>query len=159
MSTILKDCLYECDMNSLSTPFFFFKKKKEVKISSLNIFWEYSKLFYQSIIVKPYNKINIAGSNISDIAGEVVDEADPENLHTTFESTDTVITSAAKADEVDMLRKKCRYRCKEISVLQQQITLLQNELTAIKGKLTGKGSLKDLEALRLKPPPTVISTA
>ena len=50
-----------------------------------------------------------------------------------------------------MLRKKCRYRCKEISVLQQQITLLQNELTAIKGMLTGKGSLKDLKALRLKP--------
>ena len=64
MSTILEDYMYVCDMNSLLTPFFF---KSENLF--LNIFGEYLKLFYLSIIVEPYNNINIAGSNISDIAG------------------------------------------------------------------------------------------
>ena len=77
----------------------------------------------------------------SESADEVEqEEIDNDNLDTTLEDVDSsdnevgIGKRGRPADTVETLRQKSCFRCKEISVLQQQITLLQNELTAIKDK-------------------------
>ena len=70
------------------------------------------------------------------------EEIDNDNLDKTLEDVDSSDNEVGignskrgrPADTVETLRQKSCFRCKEISVLQQQITLLQNELTAIKDK-------------------------